>query len=365
MRPFIFAAVLALAAAVLPRAAAAQPDPLRDRIAAHLEATQGGNPPTTAFPRLWNVMDSLVLRELGRGHAAAEVNRTLSALPGFAGASEGDGVTVGGGTFYSELPRELPGYVLLPVRTGGEPLLMGVYNFGMNGAGRISLFAQRAGRWRKTGVVDARFAVTPYPLPLADSGLAVVTLDVFTGGDHQDGTARAWRVRGGALEPIRTLAGEMKEPRAEAVDGRVRVAFTRFPRHLSTPVLGTRIAYVTTLSSSGTGVSASTEVANPWVEVVDRYFGLARHTPARARALLATPALAGLLGSREPVAHSDGGDPAAGTGWIVLEIGGRRARVTSRRHADGRWRIASVRPETAPEPDGRTVRFRAPSEGYP
>ncbi|HVG46486.1 MAG TPA: hypothetical protein VM890_17200 [Longimicrobium sp.] len=343
MRLRALAATLVLAALACP--AAAQPDPLRERFTARLEATGGDDVPRAAYRRMWEVMDSLVLRELRRGGDAGEVNRALAELPGYAAPSEGDAVTIGRGSFYSELPRALPGYVVVPVRAGREPLLMGVYNFGVNAPGRVSLFARRAGAWRRTGVVDARFPVVPYLLPLADSGLAVVTLETFTGGDHQDGTARVWRVRRGVLEPLRTLTGEMKEPSAETTNGRVRIAFTRFPTRLAAPILGTRIAYVTTLSAAGAGVSVATEVANPWVEVVDRYYALAARNPAGARALLADPALARRLGTRAPDADDDGGDLRAGNGWLVAEPGGVRYRITSRRSADGRWRITAVEPE--------------------
>lgn len=343
MRMLVSGAVMALAVLAAHHPAAAQPDALAERFVEQLNESGGAGP--AAYRRLWNVMDSMVLRELGRGKDAEAVNRTLAGLPGFAGPTEGDGVAIGRGVFYSELPRALPGYVVLPVRAGGETLLMGVYNFGINSPGRLSVFARRGGAWRRTGVADARAAVVPYLLPLADSGLAVVTLETFTGGDHQDGTARVWRLRRGVLEPLQTLQGEMKEPEAAIADGRVRISFTRFPRHLHAPILGTRIAYVTTLSSTGATVRATTEVANPWVEVVDRYYGAAARTPAAARALLATPALARSLGTRVPTAHEDGGDVRAGTGWIVIERAGRRYRVTSRRGAGAQWRIMAVEPE--------------------
>ncbi|HET7231783.1 MAG TPA: hypothetical protein VFJ16_17355 [Longimicrobium sp.] len=345
-------AVMALALATFPRPAAAQPDALRDRFAARLEATEGEDTPRPAYGRMWDVMDSVVLRELGRGRSPDEINQTLAGFPGFSGAMAGDGVTIGQGTFYSELPRELPGYVVLPVRSGGTALMMGVYNFGMNSPGRVSLFARRAGRWTRTGKLDARFAVTPYLLPLADSALAIVTLDLFTGGDHQDGSVRVWLVRNGGLELLRTLTGEMKEPEARIDAGAVRVAFTRFPLHLDAPILGIRIAHVTTISAAGAGVTVRDEIANPWVEVVDRYYGLLRQSPARARALLATPSLAGRLGTRAPTSYDDGGDLRGGTGWIVLGIGDRRYRVTSRRATSGQWHITAVEPAPAPKADG-------------
>lgn len=320
--------------------AAAQPDPLRERFVARLEATGGDPPFAQPYARVWEVMDSVVLRELRRGRTVDEVNRAIAAFPGYAGPSAGDAVTIGRGTFYSELPRELPGYVVLPVRAGGETLLMGVYNFSINAAGRISLFARRAGQWRRTAAFDARFPVVPYLLPLADSGLAIVALETFTGGDHQDGTARVWRIRRGVLEPLLRLPGEMKEPGVEVANGRIHA----LTRHLVAPILGTRIAYVTTLRSTASTVSATTEVANPWVEVVDRYYGLVRTNPAGARAVLADASLARLLGRTAPTSYDDGGDLRAGSGWLEIEVGERRYRVTSRRGSDGRSRIAAVEP---------------------
>lgn len=335
------AATLALLAIALP--AVAQPtDPLRDRFAARLDDTGGDEATALPFARVWDVMDSVVLRELRRGREADEVNRALAGFPAYSGASEGDGTSIGRGTFYSEIPRELPSYVVLPVRAGGETLMMGVYNFGINEAGRISLFAKRAGTWRRTAAFDARFPVVPYLLPLADSGLAVVTLETFTGGDHQDGTARVWRIRRGALEPLLRLPGEMKEPSARMEKGNVEIAFTRFPRRLAAPIIGTRLGYVTTIRAAGTRVTTSTESANPWVDVVDRYYGLAATSPAAARALLADPTLARQLGTRPPMSLEDGGDARSGSGWIEIERDDVRYRIVSRRGTGGRWQITSV-----------------------
>jgi hypothetical protein len=334
------AATLALLA--LARPAAAQPDPLRARFTARLEAT-GGGAPRTAYRRMWEVMDSVVLRELSRGGTADEVNRTLSAFPGFAGAAEGAGFTTDQAAFYDELPRALPGYVVFPVRASGEALLLGVYNFGVNGAGRVSLFARRGGEWTRTGVADARFAVTPFLLPLADSALALVTLDVFTGADHQDGQVRVWRIGDGGLELLRTLPGELKEPSGHFEDGAVRISFSRVPRHLDAPVLGTRIEHVAAIAPSGATVAVRDSIANPWVEIADRYYALAARNPAAARALLASPALAARLGTRIPRSLRDAGRPDVG-GWIVIGLHGREYMVNSTRGADGRWRIVSILP---------------------
>src|SRR5213079_2555090 len=103
LRPL--AATLALVALAHP--AAAQPDVLRDRFVARLQAASDRDDRTAAAYRpMWNVMDSIVLRELGRGGEVDPVNRVLAGLPGFNAASEGDGFSVGRGTFYSDLPRE-------------------------------------------------------------------------------------------------------------------------------------------------------------------------------------------------------------------------------------------------------------------
>jgi len=338
MRLRALAATLALVALTGP--AAAQPDPLRERFAARLEAAGGAPPSGQPYARLWGVMDSVVLRELRRGRTADEVNRALADFPGYSAPSEGDGVAIGRGTFYSELPRELPGYVVLPVRVDGETLLMGVYNFGINAAGRVSLFARRSGEWRRTGGFDARFPVIPYFLPLADSGLAVVALETFTGGDHQEGFVRIWGLEHGTPVLRDSLPGEMLEPRARSAGNAVQIFFTRFPKHLAAPVLGARIEHYVTLTARGRAVYKSTSIGNPWVEIVDRYYA----NPAAGRALLANPALARRLGTRVSMAYDDAGDLRAGSGGLVIEIGGKRYRVDSRRGPGG-WRIVSVEPK--------------------
>lgn len=332
----------ALVLAALPRPAAAQPDALRERFAARLEDTGGATGPAP-YRRMWEVLDSVVLRELARGADAEAVNRTLAAFPGFAEAGPGVTFSTEWATYTNQLPRDLPGYVVVPLRASRRPLLLGVYNFGVNGAGRVSLFTRRAGRWVRTATVDARSAVAPYVLPLADSALALVTLDRFTGGDHVDGTVQVWRVRDGAPTLLRTLGPELKEPSAEAEDSVVRIQFNRFPRHLGAPILGTRIEHVTTIAPAGATVTLRDRIANPWVEVVDRYYGLVRQSPAQARALLAAPSLARQLGTRVPESLRDGGRPEVG-GWVVLRLKGREKMVSSTRGADGRWRIVSIQP---------------------
>jgi len=343
------ASLVAFALVLAARPAAAQPDPLRDRFAARLEAVDGADEAAN-FRQLWVVMDSVVLRELNAGRSANEVNRVLAGFPAYSGPSEGDGVTIGRTTFYGELPRELPSYVLLPVRAEREELLLAVYNFSVNGAGRVGLFARRGGRWTRTARVGARAAVTPYLLPLADSALAIVTLELFTGGDHQDGWVNVWRIDDGALTPLAPIPGTLKEPSATMDSGVIRVEHNRIPDGLAAPVMGTRIGLMTTITPVGTTIRMDTRITNPWVEVVSRYYERIWHRPSTALGLLASSALSARLGSKIPMSYDDGGDLAAGTGWIVIAPGGGNTyyRVTSRRTPDGAWRITAVEPAPAP-----------------
>ena len=349
MRISLSATLVALTLLVAARPAAAQPDPLRDRFAARLEAVDSSDEAAN-FRQLWEVMDSVVLRELNAGRSANEVNRVLAGFPAYSGPSEGDGVTIGRTTFYGELPRELPSYVLLPVRAEREELLLAVYNFSVNGAGRVGLFARRGGRWTRTSWVGARASVTPYLLPLADSVLAIVTLDLFTGGDHQDGWVNVWRIDDGALRSLAPIPGRLKEPSATMDHGVIRVEHNRIPDGLAAPVMGTRIGMMTTITPVGTTVRMDTRITNPWVEVVSQYYEMIWRLPSVALDCLASTELSARLGSKIPMSYRDGGDLAAGTGWIVIAPGGGNTyyRVTSRRMPGGKWRITAVEPVPAP-----------------
>ncbi|MBV9110870.1 MAG: hypothetical protein JO306_15795, partial [Gemmatimonadetes bacterium] len=185
-------------------------DPLRARFAERLDSLpediEGEATPEQMAP-VWNVMDSIALRELNAGHTPDEVNALLPTLPGYGAPTPGQGVVIGRGRFYSQLPRETPSYFVAPVRVHGQSLLLGIYQLGINQPGRISVYREAAGRWTAAARLDTRWPAQALLLPLADSGMAVLTLETFTGADHQDGVVRVWSLEDGRLLPRDSIPG--------------------------------------------------------------------------------------------------------------------------------------------------------------
>jgi len=173
--------------------------------------------------RAWSAMDTLVMAALNGGVAPGGLDSLLSTVPGYSGASEGEGFQAGRTAFYSQLPRETPSYFVAPVRVGGRTLLVGVYSLTMSSPGRMSVYAQSAGRWRRIGHHDGQHRVAPYFLPLADSVLGVVTMDSYVGGDHSRGWVKLWRVTPSGLRLERAEPGSLLDPDVAATDSTVVV----------------------------------------------------------------------------------------------------------------------------------------------
>jgi hypothetical protein len=158
----------------------AQPTSLeKDRFAELLnvagEAPEGRE--AAAYRRVWNGLDSLALARLNAGTAPGELDGVLSALPGYAGPSEGEGVATENTIFYGSLPRDAPNYLAAPLRVGRDTVVLGLYSLMHNTPGRMSVYARREGRWRRTGGYDAPLPISARLLFPGDSSVAVVAFE--------------------------------------------------------------------------------------------------------------------------------------------------------------------------------------------
>lgn len=206
----------------------------------------------------WSAMDSLVIAALNGGVLpGAGLDSLLARVPGYSGASPGEGFQLGRVSFYSELPRYRPGYFVAPVRVGGRTLLLGTYSLTMNEPGRMSVYAQRAGRWSRIGRFDGRHPVTPYLLPLADSVMGIATMEDFVGGDHARGYVKLWRLTPSGLRLERAEPGWLLDPRAETKDGALVVESDSFPPTIGGAYLGPRMSFRTTTAPPAAASSAS------------------------------------------------------------------------------------------------------------
>ena len=291
----------------------------------------------------WSAMDTLVLAALNGGVAPRGLDSLLATVPGYRGASEGEGFQSGRVAFYSQLPRETPTYFVAPVRLGGRTLLVGVYSLTSGEPGRMSVYAERSGRWRRIGGHDGENQVAPYFLPLADSVLGVVTMDSYEGGDHSRGWVKLWRLTPSGLRLVRAEPGSMLDPRVEATDSTVVIENDSLPPTVGGAHLGPRMSFRSTYRARGGRIVRETAEANPWVHVVERFYALAgRGERTRARALAADEATYRALRAVEPHAQREGGEIGAGEGWMEMYTDGGPITIESRRGADGRWRIVRV-----------------------
>lgn len=297
----------------------------------------------TGASATWSAMDTLVLAALNGGVGPAGLDSVLSTVPGYSGASEGEGFQVGRTAFYSQLPRETPSYFVAPVRVGGRTLLLGIYSLTSSAPSRMSVYARSTGRWRRIGHHDARHTVAPYLLPLADSVLGIVTMDAYVGGDHSRGWVKVWRLTPSGLRLERAEPGGFLDPRVEAADSGISIHSDSFPPTIGGALLGPRLSYQTMYRARGGRVVRERTEANPWVHVVERFYTLLeRGRKTEARALAADDAVYRALLAVRPNAEGEDGDLALGDGWLRMYTDGPPLVVGSRRGADGRWRIVRV-----------------------
>ncbi|HET6764187.1 MAG TPA: hypothetical protein VFH27_10965 [Longimicrobiaceae bacterium] len=304
----------------------------------------------TAMRGVWNAMDTLVLSRLRVGDDLAAIDSLLRTLRGYAPATAGDGDVVGHTQFYRTLPRHAPSYMVAALDSPAT-VVVGVYNLTMASAGRVSVFARRAGRWSRVGGFQAANPVRVLSRPTGAGRWGMATVETFTGADRRECFLKLWTVSAGAMRRDTAYAGRLLDCEVTETDDGIHVAFSDYPRALSAGLLGVRLGWDRTLRVAGGRLRADADRSlNPWVLVAEQYFAR-RGTPAAAR-LLARPALAHDLGSGRPDATADEGNLQEGTGWLTVRtaVGGSESwqRILSARGADGRWRIVDVQPAADP-----------------
>jgi hypothetical protein len=306
---------------------------------------------------MWDALDNVVLEHLNRGESWFEAQKALFELEGYEGPRPaGAGAAVGNAVFFApgERGRERPSYELMPLAAvDGEQVLLGVWDNTRipsgGGDGRLSVFAQRDRRWTRTQHFDSSQALLVHALRTPAQGDLLVVLEHYCGADRDEGTLRLWSVRGGRLERRGRPRPELVDFSVDADGEQVEVTFTRFPRGLDAPVLGTRLHYRLRIRPVGGGVEQELTSLNPWVEAVDRFqLALRDGHPARARGMLAHPRLLW------PLAHcggdlvEEGGDLEGGTGYVVCDGPNHRWRVELARTPQGSWRVDGMRPLPRP-----------------
>ena len=242
------------------------------------------------FARFWSLIDDKVVGSLNSGLSVARVQELLRTLPGFVDPKSAKGNWIGGAIFYSERERDLPTYML------GAPgkdtsLLLGLYNHGSFGPGRLSIYRRDGQTWVRTSKVDGEGPLEVYPLSASDSSLAVATIDVFNAADRSEGTLIVWQEREGKLVRALPALKELVDFRASLSNGLLRIEYDRFLDHMCESVMGKRSVYELAVSVRDNSPNVSRTSLTPWLETLELLYSLtATHRPERARMLFKNPA---------------------------------------------------------------------------
>lgn len=77
--------------------------------------------------------------------------------------------------------------------------VFGVFNYGFDGRGRLSVYTKSENRWVKRSGSDSADPLLLYQCPSSGDALPLITLERFTGGDHEDAYLKSWTLRQGKL----------------------------------------------------------------------------------------------------------------------------------------------------------------------
>lgn len=348
LRRVLLASLLAF---LFPISALSQP--FAREVARFTDRLNDEDPASDAWGRgVWSAMDTLVLAALNGGVAPQRLDSVLATLPGYSPPSEGEGFQVGRTSFYSALPREAPNYWAGPVRVGGRTLVMGIYSLTYSAPGRLSVYGQSGGRWRRVSHADADNPVSAYFLPLGDTARGLVMVANHIGGDHSAAHVKLFRLTPSGLRLQRAIAHRFMDGVVEATDTTVSIAYDSLPTRIAGAMLGPRLGFRTTFRVQQGRIASSTEARNPWVHTVDRFYDhLERGRRTLARQMVADDAtFRTLAAAREASAEAEDGDLGRGDGWVRMWTEARPLLVSVRHAADGQWRIVSVSDKVQPEP---------------
>jgi hypothetical protein len=301
---------------------------------------------TSQVKTIWNILDETTVRLLNAGHSSDGINRFFTTLRGFE-APTNEPTIIGNAVFYSKPAHELSTYGVSPSRENSR-YLFGIFNYGRNGRGRLSVYAKRENRWVRTAHFDADSLSSVYELPVVEGALPLITVQKVIGGDHDDGVLNAWWLKKGRLFPEKLTTDRFMDLETEQVNGVVNGYYSRSPG-LYEAFLGERIRYLLKIDVVQRHIRFTRTVLNPWLEVVSEFYDYleAKNSP-KAKQLLASESIAKDLTFDSPRLFRSDGDLNHGAGFVVLEKyspdDGRHEylRVESRRNSANQWKITAV-----------------------
>lgn len=297
------------------------------------------------FARYWSLIDQHVVGELNSGRSLAQVGKMLTELPGYQGPKESSGTQIGGAVFYAEGDKSHDaGYQLLQPYADDDNLIVGVFNGGFYGPGRVSIYHRRDNSWRRSSIVDAKGPISAYVLSSRDADLTVAVIDTLEAADRTEGTLAIWKETHGTLARTGFVFKELVDFDVELADQVLKVNYDAFPRHMCIGVMGERIEYQLTIALQSGHVKVVRTVLTPWFAVINDLYGYkSAGQLAEARGLFAKPADLDLIELKCGSIRKQEGSLSKGRAWAEIEDYENAYRLDLEKRGRLGWKIVKVR----------------------
>lgn len=297
---------------------------------------------TRQLPKLWDIMDRLVVGLLDKEQTTRDIQGILSQLSGYKAPRSAQKTIIGNAEFSDGVDRDYPNYRVTPVERSGTVYVIGVYNDDLYSYGsltsRLSVYMRGKAGWVKTAGFEGTTTMCLYVLSPHNQIKALMTVEQFVGGDHIDGSFKFWELKPGGKLRLVARNDKLLDYGIYLEESKLTIAYTKFPRHLPEPFLGDRVRFTLDVSVDDRGLQRKVTCLNPWLEVLDDYFScLDRRDLSGAKAYLAAPLLQSRLKKFSWITR-DEGDINLGTGVIETN----EIRFEFRRNKSGKWVISEV-----------------------
>lgn len=156
---------------------------------------------TERLPRLWDILDRLIVGLLNSQKTTRDIQEVLSQLSGYKPPWIAAKTTIGGAAFSDGTDREYPNYWIVPVDPDATAHILGVYDDGiypyMPLTSRLSVFTRKKAEWVKTDSFDGTMALSLHMVPSRHQGNVLMTVENFVGADHISGSLKFWKLDAG------------------------------------------------------------------------------------------------------------------------------------------------------------------------
>jgi hypothetical protein len=294
------------------------------------------------LPKLWDIMDRLVIGLLNDQKTAVDIQEVFSQLSGFEPPRTVSKTIINNVAFSDGVDHEYPNYWIMPVERHGATQLLGVYNDNLTPyttlVSRVSVYTRKKVGWERTDAFEGTTTLCLYVLPYLHQSKAIMTIEQYLYADRIEGNLKFWKLASGKL---RLLAQHDKllDYGVYREESKLIITYMKFPEHLSQPILGARTHYSIDAAFDKHGLKRRVTCLNPWVEVLDGYFGcLYRKDFKKAKTYLKGPKLLPRLMGCSTITREEG-DIDSGEGVVEMSDG---KRVVFERGKSNRWVISDV-----------------------